>query len=327
MDKTTFFHIGPHKTGSTYVQQTLFRNREVLLSNGLTYSSELVVDNSGHHGLYEAVLAKDSKLIEKFCLSLGELNLISSENFEYLKSNELNYLLDFFQGHNIHVILFKRNYSDILFSAWQESIKHGGEQPFYEYLLENILFPESSRTINLPNVVECWLNNKLVKDLKIFNYDLLLSQNADITKAITRFVFKRDILEINYDGRLVNSSFDYKTIEIIRVFNKFAKNSGYLINDNLRNTFLDLKKKQPELINAALESSLFRFGEFNLASTWIINALEDKFYKHYECERIQNNNVKLRIVPQIEVSNTGCYSEDFMKLYKILISTMQIANN
>lgn len=46
----------------------------------------MIVDKSGRYGLYDAILAENRYVIERFCLSLNYFKTISSENFEYLNA-------------------------------------------------------------------------------------------------------------------------------------------------------------------------------------------------------------------------------------------------
>jgi hypothetical protein len=320
MNKKIFFHIGSHKTGSTYIQQTLFANREILSSNGITYSANLIIDKSGHHGLYEAILAENRNVIERFCLSLADINIISSENFEYLNDTQIKYLLSFFYGYDIYVIFYKRNYADLIISSWQEYVKHGGVQSSYEYISNHVLAPFSGTVLNATNVVNRWLKNDFIHEVKIFNYDYLLYQNIDITKSMIDYIYGGEFNEIVYDGRMVNVSINFKKIEIIRLFNKFATSSGLHINDNLRNSFLALEREEPELVRLALEASVFSCTESNLSNSWPLNILEDEFYSHYQCDRMPRDHLNKKIIQQIEVGNNGCYHVNLMSLYeKVLL--------
>ena len=63
----TVLHVGPHKTGTTYLQQSLALNREKLLAAGIYYPSELVGQDITwcHVGLVEALKKNDrDSLIE-----------------------------------------------------------------------------------------------------------------------------------------------------------------------------------------------------------------------------------------------------------------------
>lgn len=80
-----WLHVGPAKTGTTSIQNTLFRNRETLRSAGVLYP--LVPENKyssaryAHHFLSQALVASDVGLIDSFFSNMPEApdTILSSE--------------------------------------------------------------------------------------------------------------------------------------------------------------------------------------------------------------------------------------------------------
>lgn len=132
--KRVFLHIGAPKTGTTYLQQVLFKNRETLAENGVLYPySE--VDQSfrsahdfcgttwfGQHaerfrGEWDRIagLARDWD---------GPTVIISSELLAGASPERIKSRLAQLSPAELHIIFSARDLARQLVSDWQEQIKH-----------------------------------------------------------------------------------------------------------------------------------------------------------------------------------------------------------
>ena len=95
MKKKFIIHIGPHKTGSTYIQKVLFDNQTTLSEIGIDYSSIMKEGQIAHHELAEKLHAKQytdaSNLIDQMKATQLDV-LISSENFDRLNAEKIEFL-------------------------------------------------------------------------------------------------------------------------------------------------------------------------------------------------------------------------------------------
>lgn len=58
MTKSIYIHIGPHKTGTTTLQFSLFLNKDKLKKNGILYPDSGIISAKlpGHHNLAWEIL-------------------------------------------------------------------------------------------------------------------------------------------------------------------------------------------------------------------------------------------------------------------------------
>ncbi len=320
--KKTYLHIGPHKTGSTYIQKTLFDNISKLREVGINYPDTMIGTQWGHHDLVEAVRRGDRELIENFVNSLESVNVISSENFENFTADQIDSLLNYFVDHEIHVVYFKRNYSDLLVSAWQEHIKHGGVETWSEYILLEVLRPFSGSVLNGKNILEVWAKKEKITQIHVLGYDHLLEDKKDISQVLLEIVTDEILDPTIFDGKKVNASMNLKKIEVIRILNKFAISSGFTVNHNVRTEFLRLEKQNPELVSDAIASLSFAINELNLQKCWAIDILEDDFYNGFSCERPKNILDKFHLLPQVQIDSSGHFGDAFMALSAEILKSL-----
>ena len=84
-----YLHIGPHKTGSTFIQKVFFENRERVLRLGVTYPNFGFCGQFGQHEAVEKskVGALEQHQLDEYLAQFlsGEINFASSENFDRLR--------------------------------------------------------------------------------------------------------------------------------------------------------------------------------------------------------------------------------------------------
>ncbi len=79
-------HIGPHKTASTYIQQSLFQDEKLLNDMNIEYP-KAGLEGYGHHRLSNALFKKQYKLAKEIINQILNTQyntiIISSEDFYY----------------------------------------------------------------------------------------------------------------------------------------------------------------------------------------------------------------------------------------------------
>ena len=135
-NKKFFLHIGFNKTGTSYIQDKLFRNAEVLRSNGICYPVEF---GAAHHEL--AALAQKGKRvelnqwIEKLHHDYPDCDrvILSSEAFVQKANPEI--LADAF-GSDVQIYCIVRDIGSHLFSWYKQYLQAQlGTMSFKEFLL------------------------------------------------------------------------------------------------------------------------------------------------------------------------------------------------
>lgn len=153
MPPVLFVHVGPHKTGTTYLQHRLVADRDRLLSRlGVVYPRTGQDVLFGHHSLvplFRKPIERSRELGRlRTELNVGDVGLLSSEEFSRLKSVHLSRLREYFHEFDIRVVAYLRVRSELLLSYWSESVKHGKGQGFPEFLADSLATPHASPLIN-----------------------------------------------------------------------------------------------------------------------------------------------------------------------------------
>jgi hypothetical protein len=232
-------HIGPHKTGSTYIQKVFFENREKLLSVGVRYPNIGLNGQYGQHELVEKIKQLDAApLMRHMADFIGpETNFISSENFDRLNAGEVKKFGQALAGlladpAGLGIIYYHRNYGDLLPSWWQEEVKHGSIASFYEFILPHVLRPFASNLINPAVVLDLYAHVFGKDKITVVDYD---RAKSDLLKPIL------ELLGIDLGAvanETVNSSLKVELIEILRALNAIAKRRGEWHFHKTRTLFL-----------------------------------------------------------------------------------------
>lgn len=140
MTHKAFLHIGPPKTGTTYLQSLLHQNRQLLRSKGL-----LVVRRSKQQ--YEAASevtqkkpARASKVPEgiwsqlvKDVLHFDGDAILSHERYSLATAAQNERMRDDLSQRELHVIFTLRDLTGVVSADWQESVKNGSDSTWEEF--------------------------------------------------------------------------------------------------------------------------------------------------------------------------------------------------
>jgi hypothetical protein len=320
MKKLTI-HAGPHKTGSSYMQHMFVENMAALEKEGLVYPEDLLLFK-GHHEVANYFFNKNKwkdspKLVTKINAIENDV-LLSSENFSKLDFESLKALGAAFSGFEISIVYYLRNPSFRLFSWWQELVRHGHIQGFFEYAFPHVASPFKSDVLNPTKFIQ---NSEQLfgqGSTKIISYEHA-KQN---TKMLEMFWKACGLPVLIADApRLVNTMRDIAEIEILRYLNLLAKTDGLLHGPNLREAFLqycistetneinDLRKR---IHGYDVE---FEIGELGLDHS-IIAFVHDKFRDNFVNSVSAASSRVIKIPQDLWLSDTeiinelkGMYSE------------------
>lgn len=142
--KRVYLHIGAPKTGTTYLQDVLFRNREALADQGL------LVPGGRPAAHYEAVLdLRDlafrghrdprtdgawAELVEQVERWRGSAAVISHELLSGADEEAIARAVSSLADAEVHVVYTARDLGRQVPAMWQESIKNGQRISFEDYL-------------------------------------------------------------------------------------------------------------------------------------------------------------------------------------------------
>lgn len=141
---TVFVHIGPPKTGTTYLQDVIWRNRALLREQGVTVPGARQVDHfhaaldlrrvdfAGHRD--PAVPGAWQRLVRHARAASTPRVLISHEVFAGAEEDQIASLVRAFDRSPVHVVYGARDVARQLPAVWQESLKNRGTRSYDRFL-------------------------------------------------------------------------------------------------------------------------------------------------------------------------------------------------
>jgi hypothetical protein len=139
--RRVFVHIGAPKTGTTYLQQVLYANRELLAHHGVLYP-DLGLD-AHHTAAWSLRPAGDGagfdasrfrgtweRLVDQVNGWSGQTAVISTEMFVFFDPELASTVLAGFDGAEMHVIYTARDLVRQVPAVWQEQVKNQKTQPY-----------------------------------------------------------------------------------------------------------------------------------------------------------------------------------------------------
>ena len=142
--RPVYLHIGLQKTGTSYLQSILWKNKEELARQGL----DLVPGNK-RETLHLRLRARNhyrpeidppsvagalDRLPDQLAMALGDRALITEESLAPAPSDQIARLLNACGDREIHLVLTIRDLGRQIPSAWQLSIRGGSPMSYDAYL-------------------------------------------------------------------------------------------------------------------------------------------------------------------------------------------------
>jgi hypothetical protein len=294
--KTIFLHIGPHRTGSTYLQEVFFNNREIFRSASLFYEVLAESPPFNHNCIFDFGLNNELliKLKEKFAKSKSDSMLISSES---IFSINPRYIASVFENYRLIPIFCIRDPIDIFKSTWSISVSNGGytgnlqDLADSDYLLRYASYIRMWHTICGENFKVFYFDSKADPN-KLFKAFLEVLISFGLALDIKQFSLPNDLINIGLTiekttvlQALLQISIDLEVREVmteddlwfIKNYLRFSPDLKYAEYDHSPDNLVALNKYKN------LRSNIIR--EFNVitqkdVSQFLNNDISDiKFYK------------------------------------------------
>jgi hypothetical protein len=240
-------HIGPHKTGSTYIQKFFFENTERLQALGVHYPHTGLTGQFGQHELVEKIKALEAEPLAHYLADFigPDTTFISSENFDRLKAADVARLAQALAEvlgapTDVRILFYHRNYADLLPSWWQEEVKHGAVLSFYEFVLPHVLRPFASHLVNPALVLDLYAQVFGKESLNVVDYDRARDE-------LLLPIFS--LLGIDpgpAQNEIINSSLQVELVEVLRALNSIARARDEWHFHKTRALFLR-KMRDPEI--------------------------------------------------------------------------------
>jgi hypothetical protein len=234
-------HVGPHKTGSTYLQNRLLKTRETLLSHGWTYP-EYGLRQFAQHRIYNWLQGNAAAAGDVTDATFGEMVsnaprlILSSEDFVYLTADRLRRLKSLLPDWDVQVVFFIRTPVDLWPSHWQELIRHGRDDTLLEYLASfsgwtKVFEPASMNPVaQLTKFADIFGK----ESLKLICYDNLVQDGGDIFEIFWTHILGLAETAPPGEARIIHPSQPLHMIEMLRSLNQiFRERTGKSPGDRI----------------------------------------------------------------------------------------------
>lgn len=217
-------HIGPHKTGTTYLQASFRRLSAELRARGVHYSANWSDDDSpSQHRLPARLRYRDSSLRQEFAelrSTAASVILLSAEDLSDLPQESIYFLRDLIGEATVEVIFYCRQWAELLFSGWQETLKSGRDWTFPEFTAGHVGNAFGSTVLNHGIKLDCYSSAFGIDALRLVSYSRVKERKEDLFGHFARtFLGWSDAPAI---PAVVNASMSRAAAELVRAFNSIA---------------------------------------------------------------------------------------------------------
>lgn len=247
-------HIGPHKTGTTYIQQNLMNNRTALAQAGVVYP-ESFCEKLGHHGLHRALPADpDSTAAELERLAAewqaaGQTAILSSENMSLIDDAALAILRRGLEPLPVHVVVYLRARGPAIWSQWQEHIKFGETYSLSDYIMGLILSTPDANVVDPLGLALRW--QRVFGQVTLVDYDGCVAEGRDLTDPLLQVVTGGPMALPDMRTDQINARMPQERVEILRMLNLVGRRRLKRHPKNqVRKAFLAAQRQRPEVQEA-----------------------------------------------------------------------------
>jgi len=238
-------HIGPHKTGTSYLQ-VLFRDlTSQLQSRGILYppqwQAEFVL---GHAALARRLQeGADQKLRSEFDqvnASGSDIVLISAEDLSNLSTEQLATLRDCIGGYPVTVVFYCRRWLELLPSVWQELVKHGRTFNLPEFAALQLVNPFESLPLNYARTLDKYAAVFARDNVCLVSYSNIVDAGGNIAEHFFREFLSWQDAPVARKVR-INASLSLFDTEMIRILNAMWATHGEAADAGVRDRYLNMK--------------------------------------------------------------------------------------
>ncbi|WP_430459475.1 hypothetical protein ACQUQU_09675 [Thalassolituus sp. LLYu03] len=278
--KTLYLHIGPHKTGSTYIQQELFKHREKLFEQGVLYPDSML-EMYGHTGLATAVKSGD---LSAYRQELNDVNsfagdvILSSENFYNMTQDQISLLRQVLHFDDVKIIIYYRQPTIRLLSVWHEYVKSGITQSYPEFANRHLARPFISDELNIKRKIDDYLQVFSAASVHVVDYEKAVSSQSTLSSFFEAIGQSMPFLE---KWTSVNARIDFLDLEVLRSLH-YLSVAGPLRGHQLRIRFLAHRDKYLDLLACSVFPAMERaMDQYVVGASFVDRALLDTINKAY----------------------------------------------
>jgi hypothetical protein len=213
-------HIGPHKTGTSYLQDAFHATRDELRGVGIHYPD--TGRERAHYALLDPLRHNlPSAHIERQFAEMRAMDcdtiVLSAEGMATLNRDSIAYLRSLTGHCPVRVIYYCRKWGSLLPSHWRECAKYGDMTTLPKYLFTNLANPRASTLVNFDRPLSAYAECFGADAIRIVSYDSILSAGDDLFEHFCSTFL--GVRAPRHDVKLVNASNTAADIEAIRALN------------------------------------------------------------------------------------------------------------
>jgi hypothetical protein len=246
-DVTQFIiHIGPHKTGTTYIQETLDGLRGTLRERGICVPSiwNAAPELPSHMKLVWAIrnrdLARIQDQVQEILAQRPQYVVISCEALSRLDQEQIVQLRELLCSAPARVVYYVRRWPERLPSLWQEDVKFGHTTPFPEFLAQQMTRHDTSELRDTA-MIDRFAAVFGATGIEVVSYSHLIDRKLDIAAHFLASFLGVANIQLPVAGR-PNRSLPILDTELIRALNAIHVRHGGERSPALRNWFLSCKE-------------------------------------------------------------------------------------
>ncbi len=177
-------HIGPHKTGTTYLQTRLFGAQKYLDANRSVYPTAWLVPNGvSHYRLAQLLQEGKYTEIERDIDQLTanhDTVIISSEDLSLLNLRSIDLIGRLLSEHDVIIVFSIRPWPDRMLSLWKQTLFGGGTENLPRFAAQHLADPRMSYVINDIAAIEGWCQVFGRSKVALISYPDLIADRIDI---------------------------------------------------------------------------------------------------------------------------------------------------
>jgi hypothetical protein len=170
MTRRLFLHIGPPKTGTSFLQAAWFKHRREMADQGVLYAGDQLMDQFrasavvlGKRRVVDRMppehLTAWTRIADAVRAWDGDA-IMSSEHYAIGSPHQVDDVIEEVNGlaDEVHLLVTVRDLGRLLPAAWQQSVKQGSAQTFDEFWRTRVDDPDHSfwRAQDLPTMLDRW---------------------------------------------------------------------------------------------------------------------------------------------------------------------------
>jgi hypothetical protein len=235
-------HVGPHKTGSTYLQRRLLDTYLELQRQGIEVPKNFQANevNPSHTGLEKRLTPERFPELEHQFTAWrrGDYRcvVISAEGISGLHIEQLQLLRKLLGDSAFQIVYYVRAWPELMMSAWNEIVVHGGRMALPEFLARNLHSPYASQYMNLQNGLSRFETVFGMTSIKLVSYNAVLEAGLDLYAHFVQEFLGAAGLSLS-PKEIANPSFLPAEAELVRALNCLHQDAGGAVNAQMAQSY------------------------------------------------------------------------------------------